>query len=47
MQFLHTFWSTEEALGGYFKEIWVIVNPNDPMPFMLCITNEENEQGDN
>ena len=45
MQFLHTFWSTEEALGGYFKEIWVRVNPNSLMPFMSDIKNEENEEG--
>ena len=43
MQLLNTFWSTQEAFGEYFKETWVIVNPNSPMPFMSDITNEENE----
>ena len=43
---MHTFWSTKEALGEYFKETWVIVNPNSPLPFISDITNEENEEGD-
>ena len=43
---LHTFWSTQEALGEYFKDIWVRVNPNSPMPFMSDIANEENKQGE-
>ena len=34
MQLMHTFWSTKQALGVYFKETWVRVNPNDLMPFM-------------
>ena len=46
MQLLHTFWSKEEALGGYFKETWNTVNPNYPLPFISDITNESNEEGD-
>ena len=45
MQLLHTFCSTQEALGEYFKETWVRVNPNYPMSFMSDIKNEENEEG--
>ena len=40
MQLLHIFWSTQDSLGEYFKEIWVRVKPNSPMPFMSDITNE-------
>ena len=29
-----------------FKETLVRVKPNSPMPFMLDITNKENEEGD-
>ena len=46
MQLLHMFWSTQEALGEDFKETWVIVNPNYPIPFMSDTTNEKNEEGD-
>ena len=45
IQFFHMFFSTDKALGGYFKETWVILNPNSPMPFMSDITNKENEEG--
>ena len=37
MKFSHTFFSTEEALGEYFKDTWVRVNPSSPMPFMSNI----------
>ena len=43
MKLLHTFWSTDEELGENFKETWVILNPNDPMPFIPGTTNEENK----
>ena len=46
MKLLHTFWSTDEELGEDFKETWVILNPNDPMPFIPGTTNEENKQID-
>ena len=45
MQLLNTVWSTQEALGEYFKETWVRVNPNSLMHFMSDITNEENKEG--
>ena len=31
---LHTFFSTEEALGEDFKYTWVILNPNYPIHFI-------------
>ena len=34
MQLLHKFWLTQEALGEHFKETWVILNPDYPMPLM-------------
>ena len=37
---LHMFWSTHEALGEDFKDTWVRVDPNSPMPFISDITNE-------
>ena len=37
MKLLHMYWSTQEALGEDFKETWVAVNPNSPMPFMSDI----------
>ena len=40
MQLLQKFWLKEEVLGEYFKEIWVRLNPNSPMPFMTDRTNE-------
>ena len=46
MQLLHMFWSTHEIIGNYFKETWVGVNPNYPMPFMSDITDEQNEEFD-
>ena len=46
MQLLHMFWSTEKEIGEYFKDTWVIVNPNETIPLISDITNEENEQGD-
>ena len=46
MQLLYTFWSTQEELVEYFKEIWIRVNTNYPMTFMSDTTNGENEQGD-
>ena len=36
----------QEALNEDFKETWVRVNPNAPMPFVENLTNEENEEGD-
>ena len=45
VQLLHTFWSTQEALGEDFKDTWVRVNLNSLMPFMSDITNEQNEEG--
>ena len=41
MKLLNKFWSTQEALGEGFREIWVIVNTNSPMPFMSDITNKK------
>ena len=46
MQLLNTVWSTQEALDEYFKETWVRVNPNSPMPFISDTKNEENEEGE-
>ena len=43
MQLFHAFLSTEEALGEYFKETWVRVNPNDSVSFVSDITNGDNE----
>ena len=43
---MHTIWSTEEAIGEYFKDTWVRLIPNSPIPFMSDITNESNEYGD-
>ena len=34
MQLFHTLWSTQDALGEDFKETWVRVNPNYPIPFI-------------
>ena len=44
MQLLHMFCSIQEAICEKFKETWIRVNPNYLMPFMLEITNEENEE---
>ena len=46
MRMLHTFLSTYEEIGKYFKDSWVTVNPNDPMTFMSDTKNEENKQDD-
>ena len=46
MHLLYTFLLTEAALGEYFKETWVRVNPNAPVTFIPDIINEENEWGD-
>ena len=46
MQLLNTVWSTQEALDEYFKETWVRVNPNSPMPFISDTKNEEKEEGE-
>ena len=40
MKLLHMFWSMEEALGEDFKDAWVRLNLNTPMPFVSDITNE-------
>ena len=34
VQLLHTFCSTQEALGEEFKETWVRVNPKSPIMFV-------------
>ena len=46
MQILHKLSSTQEALCEDFKDTYVKLNPNSPMPFMLDITNDENDKGD-
>ena len=40
MQLFHRFFLKQEALGESFKDTWVIVNPNSPMPFLSGITKE-------
>ena len=46
MKLLHVFWLAYEALGGQFKETWVILNLNATITFISDIKNEDNEQGD-